>query len=349
LRWWWIIISIVVWSWAGGLQAEDCLRCHPQKNEGFFQHAPYRDRRCGVCHLRVEFQEKGTVEVDEKEVRWWRRVRFRGGELYLPLPPHRSSWPVVVKGPESTRLLSPEQAEEIEDLPPPPRLQRAYVCDMVRGVTVSVKLCLETTSPAEVEVKCPGTEAFSEGLATRHALWLEGLKAGFYHCKVWLRGLEGEKKAFEISVNTREISPPPERHGKPVLSEVSLRRVVGRPYLYLRGEFPVTLRLGFLPVSPSREARQGEGKAHEGLRPLREVATAVCYRCHEAHTLGVTHPVDVVYRPGKIVKPVAGLPLFDNRVACASCHGGHEARWPHLLRRRGRDLCLACHLEKYFR
>ena len=65
------------------------------------------------------------------------------------------------------------------------------------------------------------------------------------------------------------------------------------------------------------------------------------------------HPFSVLYdpsqRPGQfnpaIGGTVGGLPLFDGKVECLTCHEPHSQRFKYFLRRSnaGQTLCLVCH------
>ena len=65
------------------------------------------------------------------------------------------------------------------------------------------------------------------------------------------------------------------------------------------------------------------------------------------------HPFSIVYdpsrRPGQfkaaIGNQVNGLPLFNGKVECATCHEPHSERYRYFLRQSnaGNALCLACH------
>ena len=72
------------------------------------------------------------------------------------------------------------------------------------------------------------------------------------------------------------------------------------------------------------------------------------------HMKGVDHPFSVSYTDAKNVSPplklratpTAGtVPLFNNKVECASCHDPHSCDTPLFLRISNdrSALCLACH------
>lgn len=63
---------------------------------------------------------------------------------------------------------------------------------------------------------------------------------------------------------------------------------------------------------------------------------AACDGCHESPTR-VDHPVGIA-----MPRPSGGLPLFDGKVACVSCHNWHM-EGPQALRRPTEQLCTSCH------
>jgi predicted CXXCH cytochrome family protein len=63
---------------------------------------------------------------------------------------------------------------------------------------------------------------------------------------------------------------------------------------------------------------------------------ALCYECHSAKSLGVSHPMGE-----KALDPTTGKPI-----TCATCHSPHYANKTNLLILDGRgELCLRCHTE----
>jgi len=75
--------------------------------------------------------------------------------------------------------------------------------------------------------------------------------------------------------------------------------------------------------------------------PLLEKPVAeLCVACHPDRTGEREHKVDIVPR-----MTVRGLPLFDKKITCVTCHDPHNNRYGKLLRVRSRDLCLRCHVK----
>lgn len=70
---------------------------------------------------------------------------------------------------------------------------------------------------------------------------------------------------------------------------------------------------------------------------LREDPVSLCHRCHAFH--GQSHPTGVVQKGA-----AGGLPLWEGKVACHSCHDPHDVKGRKAgLRRAADDLCVACH------
>ncbi len=355
MRWWLVLLSglLLLLLFGGAWAEENCVKCHPAELK-VYTHPSYLKKRCGDCHLRVgALADQGKVPIGE--VKWWREVELLRGEYYLPLPGRISRRPLVVKSeePELEKLLSPDLASSFNGPKEAPKLKRVYPCDVVQGVSTSVALCFEASWPFEAEVECEGgVRGFAEGYATVQKVWLDGLRPGEYRCRVRAHFLNDGEAQREVEFHPRKINtvnfPPAGAEGE-VSAEI--REVDGVRYLYLSSPGRVRVRVGYLPVSFRREVRkQVQDEAHKGLRPPEEVATYACYRCHEKHSLGASHPVDVVYTSlnGKVRDKPEGLPLFGGRVACASCHEPHTSAKPYLLRKSGKDLCLSCHLPRYF-
>ncbi|MBX6422053.1 cytochrome c3 family protein [Thermosulfurimonas sp. F29] len=352
MSWWLIVFSL--WMVVGSsvsLRAAECVKCHPVEVK-VYTHPSYLRGDCAVCHLRVQFQAR-RVEVPENEVRWWRKLEVVRGEYYLPLPGRMSHRPLVLKAREIgwQKVLDPDLATPIKPGEATFSLKRVYPCDRVQGVTVSVKICLEAGVPFEAEVDCGGgIRGFTTGLATFQAVWVDGLRPGKFRCVVLARSIGGQEVRAEVRGDTGKVEsvrfPLASEEEKP---EAGIREVMGRRYLYVKTRGRVRFEVGYLPVRVKRRVRRElKDEAHRGLRPPVDTATYACYRCHGKHSLGASHPVDVVYRPGEKVKPDPGLPLFGGRVECASCHEPHTSARPHLLRKQGKDLCLSCHLARYF-
>ncbi len=329
------------------------MTCHPTELK-VYTHPSYLHKRCGDCHLRVEgLVDRGKVPIGE--VKWWREVELLRGEYYLPLPGRMSRRPLVVKSEELEfeDLLSPDLASSLKGPKEVPKFKRVYPCDVVQGVSMSVALCLEASWPLEAEVDCDGgVRGFAEGYATVQKVWLDGLRLGEYRCRVRAHFLNDGETQREVEFHPREIDtvnfPPAGAEGE---ISAEIREVDGVRYLYLYSPGRVRVRVGYLPGNLRRKARKEiRDEAHRELRPLKEVATYACYRCHDRHSLGASHPVDVVYSPlnGKVRGKPEGLPIFGGKVTCASCHEPHTAVRPYLLRKQGKELCLSCHLPRYF-
>ncbi|HFC98382.1 MAG TPA: hypothetical protein ENJ40_08015 [Thermosulfurimonas dismutans] len=355
MRWWSVFLSLVVVllvpGWARGAR-QDCVKCHHLEIKAY-AHPPYLSRRCDECHLRVEI---GSTRpgVPTQGVKWWREVEIAAGEYYLPLPGRMARLPLVVtsREPEFQKLLSPDLVSRVGA---PERekfvLKRIYPCDEVQGVSISVELCMEAGWPFEAEVECgKGIRGFAEGYGTLQRVWIDGLRPGTYRCRVRAQFLGDGEAEKEISFDTHLVETvrfPRAAAGDQL--EAEIREVEGVRYLYLQAPARVVFRVGYLPVKPAEVKRKIRDEAHRELRPPAEVATDACYRCHTKHSLGASHPVDVVYNPGDgKVRQKPELPLFGGKVACASCHEPHTSNRPYLLRKQGKELCLSCHLPRYF-
>ena len=75
-------------------------------------------------------------------------------------------------------------------------------------------------------------------------------------------------------------------------------------------------------------------------RALKKPDAELCKDCHPDRMEGSEHKVGVV--PAMRVN---GLPLPDGKVACTTCHDPHSNRYGKLLRVKGRELCLRCHVK----
>lgn len=71
---------------------------------------------------------------------------------------------------------------------------------------------------------------------------------------------------------------------------------------------------------------------------LKKKLSGLCLDCHRDRKAPAEHRVDMV--PSMEVK---GLPLFDGKVACPTCHDTHGNANGSMLRMPSKDLCLACH------
>lgn len=113
-----------------------------------------------------------------------------------------------------------------------------------------------------------------------------------------------------------------------------------------------------LPRSP--ELTAGKDRIHDSCTECHDVGYdfavdgAFCLDCHNDYRLN-HHPVDFV-PPEKalIIAEYGGLPLFNGRIQCLTCHAGHpgpdRSETPKLLRggvfQDVRTLCFRCHYQE---
>jgi predicted CXXCH cytochrome family protein len=71
---------------------------------------------------------------------------------------------------------------------------------------------------------------------------------------------------------------------------------------------------------------------------LNKALSQLCLDCHQDRKAPAEHKVDIV--PSMDVK---GLPLFNGKITCATCHDPHRNIHGRLLRLPGRKLCFVCH------
>jgi len=71
---------------------------------------------------------------------------------------------------------------------------------------------------------------------------------------------------------------------------------------------------------------------------LKKALSLLCLDCHQDRKAPVEHKVDIV--PSMDVK---GLPLFEGKIACATCHDPHRNINGRLLRMPAKKLCIVCH------
>lgn len=75
----------------------------------------------------------------------------------------------------------------------------------------------------------------------------------------------------------------------------------------------------------------------ERYRPKEFDPIKACQDCHPP--TGHNHPLAVTPR-----RPVVGLPLYDHKVACITCHDPHNSQGHRaLLQKASKELCLSCH------
>lgn len=70
---------------------------------------------------------------------------------------------------------------------------------------------------------------------------------------------------------------------------------------------------------------------------LKKDINELCAGCHQERLDKGEHKVGM-----KPAKPVAGVPLQDNRMTCISCHDPHS-KSPAMLRMPSNKLCILCH------
>lgn len=71
---------------------------------------------------------------------------------------------------------------------------------------------------------------------------------------------------------------------------------------------------------------------------LKKPVSELCLDCHPERAGNREHVVDVV--PSMTV---AGLPLREGKITCATCHDAHSNQYGKLLRMPQTKLCQACH------
>jgi predicted CXXCH cytochrome family protein len=71
---------------------------------------------------------------------------------------------------------------------------------------------------------------------------------------------------------------------------------------------------------------------------LKKKLSQLCLDCHRDRKAPAEHRVDMV--PSMEVK---GLPLFEGKVACPTCHDTHGNANGSMLRVPASDLCVICH------
>lgn len=71
---------------------------------------------------------------------------------------------------------------------------------------------------------------------------------------------------------------------------------------------------------------------------LKKPLSGLCLDCHRDRKAPAEHKIDIV--PAMEVK---GLPLFDGKIACTTCHDPHTNTHGSMLRIPSSDLCRACH------
>ena len=71
---------------------------------------------------------------------------------------------------------------------------------------------------------------------------------------------------------------------------------------------------------------------------LKQGPSALCFACHADRKAPAEHQVDII--PPMAVR---GLPLFEGRMTCVTCHDPHVNRFGSLLRKPEPELCLSCH------
>ena len=71
---------------------------------------------------------------------------------------------------------------------------------------------------------------------------------------------------------------------------------------------------------------------------LKKKLSDLCLDCHRDRVPPTDHKVDIVPR-----REVKGLPLFDGKITCTTCHDPHANTHGSMLRMNATDLCQACH------
>jgi len=71
---------------------------------------------------------------------------------------------------------------------------------------------------------------------------------------------------------------------------------------------------------------------------LKKQLSDLCLDCHRERKSPAEHKVDIAPK-----SEVKGLPLFDGKIACPTCHDPHSNVNGSMLRLPARDLCRVCH------
>jgi predicted CXXCH cytochrome family protein len=71
---------------------------------------------------------------------------------------------------------------------------------------------------------------------------------------------------------------------------------------------------------------------------LKKPLSDLCLECHRDRRSPNEHKVDIPART-----EVKGLPLFDGKITCLTCHDPHANTYGSMLRMTAGDLCMVCH------
>ncbi len=331
--------------------ARSCRKCHAFKKFAVWIHEPFGADKCDVCH-GVQARGEDGAQVDVKRVTWILRRHFLGGKGSVFLPRRTRGKTVVVQldSPPKIVTLSPGGASPLKERgEEAPVITDVFLCGLEKALGWEATLCVETSVPTEVEVRCGTLRETSDGdLYTRHKVVLSHLKGNeVYQVFVVARDLHGRKSApYTLTLETRSRMPRRdfrERGGGPVTIDL-FSFPPDELILALASPEESDWHLGILPEA--EETAAGVGKDHPKLDTPLHAAIEACYRCHPPDKLGKSHPVNLPLKRGMEAR---GVPLVSELVTCASCHDPHMANVRYLLRKKETDLCVSCHGEKYRR
>ncbi|WP_456431006.1 cytochrome c3 family protein [Thermosulfuriphilus sp.] len=330
----------------GLAQAARCRQCHPLEDQyNSSVHPPFIEDRCDVCHGQDRPKE-GNQTINTKNVKWFLERYQPGGTAYILLPGRLRRYDLIFesKDPLFQKRLS---LSSLPDAPrgPKPNILEAKLCGLEHGPWWEAKICVKTDIPTEAEINCQDVQGFSEGdFFTYQVISLTGLKDGkTYQCLLTVRDLYGQSSQTKISFRVGHpfaLPSPPKAH---IISVEIYQTADEEPLLAVKSDGALSWHLGTVPKQTASKNNSSAGH-HKNLNPPVVAGLDACFKCHDSHSLGATHPVNVHLRQGMLAE---GIPVFNGVVTCASCHNPHSAKEPYLLRKRGRSLCLSCHGQRY--
>ncbi len=329
----------------GGAEAAKCRGCHPMEGMGMASiHPPFMEDQCEMCHGQID-RSSSTKSINSKDIKWFLERHHLGGTAYIILPRRLRKYDLVFEsqGPTFQERLS---LESLPSLPQghKPAILEAKLCGLEQGPWIEAKICVKTDLPTEVEINCNGVQGMSEGdFYTFQVISLAGLKVGKkYQCLLTARDISGEESQTKISFTTDHSFAGPQVPPARKVAVDLYQSPMEEPLLEIQSDGALNWRLGTIKKETS-QAKRSHGH-HKNLNSPVVAGLDACFKCHDSHSLGASHPVNVHLRQGMLAE---GIPVFNGVVTCASCHNPHSAKEPYLLRKRGRNLCLSCHGQRY--